>query len=837
MKEWDIDAALDKLKSLPSAPYFDEKLTESDTRSKLIDFMLKDVLGWKEEDIIREERVIEDNTYLDYKLSTNIPQIIIEAKQSNFDLKIPTSTKQLEFVVGGVLQNSKPLISAMIQARDYAVSKGILFCVVTNGKQYVFFRSQNSMGLDWIQHKCIVFRSISEIKTNFEFFARLLSKSAVENGILHKTLQISDDFDNEINKYKTLDTKHISIPRKRDRNPLFPYIGEIIHRVFQDLATKDSETEILEHCYVDSPQKSDKLTPYFDQEIKLLYVSKKDAGDFQQKILSSLNRSNLKLVEVILLIGSVGVGKSTFLQRFRKVLAKDKIDKNGIWIYVNFKHYSDTGDNLDKFIFSQIEATLSNDYNSLGLDEWNFIKQAYHKEHEKYKIGVLSPLFKSSPEKFEEKFGEIVLELMKEDSQQHIIKILSTASKRLSKSLFLVFDNADQLNPDIQNKIFLAAQKLAESLSCLALIAMREESYWKNRTAGPLNAFHTTAYHVQPPTLIQVLSKRFQYSKELIQANEIESFGELRVTNEELIEVFNRLVQTLLSSDTRYIKFIEAISARDMRRALDLIATFMISGHTNIEALLKDVRRVNPKELIIPFHEFLNAIILKDYEIYSELNSDVINLFNLTGSIDVSNFNLVAVLGRILHAQNIRTSDLGVGYILIEEVINDCHSVGIQPDTTSTILNKLNARRLIETETTIKESLDKSKYVRATIAGKYYIEELVKLFGYLDLIIYETPICNNARFNKLKEINNDIKLITGDDGNSRFFRVEKRLQLCEEFISYLNEEFSKCQFKNRPDIFSADCINLIEDIKVDFNKEKSIVIERAKNLFNITTKK
>lgn len=76
MNEWNIDLALNNLKKLTSTPYFDEKLTETDTRSKLIDFMLKDVLGWKEEDILREERIIENNSFLDYKLSTNIPPLL-----------------------------------------------------------------------------------------------------------------------------------------------------------------------------------------------------------------------------------------------------------------------------------------------------------------------------------------------------------------------------------------------------------------------------------------------------------------------------------------------------------------------------------------------------------------------------------------------------------------------------------------------------------------------------------------------------------------------------------------------------------------------------------------
>jgi len=256
----------------------------------------------------------------------------------------------------------------------------------------------------------------------------------------------------------------------------------------------------------------------------------------------------------------------------------------------------------------------------------------------------------------------------------------------------------------------------------------------------------------------------------------------------------------------------------------------MISGHTNIEALLKDVRKQSPTGLIIPFHEFLNAIILKDHEVYSEKNCDILNLFGLTGSVDSSNFNIIAVLGRILHAQNIRTSEIGNGYILIEEIVNDCHAIGILPETTVSILNILNVRKLIETETTIKDSLDKSKYVRATASGKYYIEELVKLFGYLDLIIYETPIGNDESFKKLKRINNEIKLISGLDNSSRLKRVENRLLLCSEFIDYLNTEFEKCKVHSHSEKFTTD--NLTQDMLQSFDKERIEIYERAKSIFD-----
>ena len=394
MKKWNIDTALSKFKRLNNNSYDNEALSESDTRSKLIDYVLIDCLGWSEDDIVREERCAENGTFLDYKLSTNMPIIIVEAKKASVDFQIPSSSSQREYKVGGVISSSKKLLETMLQTRDYAISKGITFCCATNGEQFVFFRAQNQQGIDWVDHKVAIFSSINDIEQNFDCFCKYLSKFSVENGHIQQTLTVNDSSASGINRFKTLDTTYLNRPRKIDRNPLFPFIGEIVHRVFQDLASEEAESEILEHCYVDSPKKKDKNAPYLDREAKPLNVTKKGAGDFQQRISSSLKAGKTDHTEVIFLIGSVGVGKSTFIQRFRKVLAKKEIDDSGVWIYLNFKHFSDTGESLDKFIYEQIDHIISSDYQELGLNEWDFLKQAYHAEYEKLKRGSLAPLFK-----------------------------------------------------------------------------------------------------------------------------------------------------------------------------------------------------------------------------------------------------------------------------------------------------------------------------------------------------------------------------------------------------------------------------------------------------------
>ena len=515
-KYWNIDEALKSVDKLNDFKDEFESLTESDTRSKLIDHLLIGCLGWQESDIHREERCKEASTYLDYKLSTNTPIYIVEAKKASLNFELPKSSSRQNYKIGGVLKNSKVLLNAMIQARDYAISKGISFCMVTNGHEYVFFRSQNQLGIEWMEHTAIIFRNIEEIKSNFDLFCRLISKSSAQNGELQKALSVSENTHDLSAQFKTLNVEHLKVERNKDRNPLFPYIGEIIHKVFQDLASETAESEILEHCYVDSPKKQDKNKPYLDINSKNLTVTKKEAGEFQKRILTTLQAGKTNHKEIVLLLGSVGVGKSTFIQRFRKVLAKKEIDEKGIWIYLNFKHFSDTGQTLDSFVFNQIDTILHEEYEHLGLGEWGFIKHAYHSEFSRLKKGQFAPLYQKSPEEFEMKFGEKIDEWSSTNIEGHLTKILKAATSKLRRSVFLIFDNADQLAPDTQNDIFLVAEKLAANIGCYALLSMREESYWKTRDSGPLNAFHTTAYNVQQASFEQVLSKRFKYARSLL---------------------------------------------------------------------------------------------------------------------------------------------------------------------------------------------------------------------------------------------------------------------------------------------------------------------------------
>lgn len=70
-----------------------QDISESDTRSKIIDKIFIHILGWRDEDIQREGHV--DSGYYDYKISIPGFYLIVEAKKQFIDLTLPINTKRV----------------------------------------------------------------------------------------------------------------------------------------------------------------------------------------------------------------------------------------------------------------------------------------------------------------------------------------------------------------------------------------------------------------------------------------------------------------------------------------------------------------------------------------------------------------------------------------------------------------------------------------------------------------------------------------------------------------------------------------------------------------------
>ncbi len=151
-----------------------QDLNESDTRSKLIDNLLINVLGWNEEDIKREGSI--DSGKYDYVLSAPNIKLVIEAKKEAFNPNLPS--KQNKIKIKTLYQSNKNIID---QIRNYAIELGIQYGLITNGKQFILAKLLNIDRTNWKQNECLVFDGLSEISERFVEFYDNLSKYAIVN--------------------------------------------------------------------------------------------------------------------------------------------------------------------------------------------------------------------------------------------------------------------------------------------------------------------------------------------------------------------------------------------------------------------------------------------------------------------------------------------------------------------------------------------------------------------------------------------------------------------------------------------------------------------------------
>jgi predicted type IV restriction endonuclease len=114
------------------------KASEADTRVKLIDRVLKEVCGWPEGELSREDHVASG--YTDYQLIVRKqPYVALEAKREGVSFVLPYSTGVRSLSLDGTLMTDRNVKAAIQQVRQYCDDAGIKFAIASNGYSWIVF--------------------------------------------------------------------------------------------------------------------------------------------------------------------------------------------------------------------------------------------------------------------------------------------------------------------------------------------------------------------------------------------------------------------------------------------------------------------------------------------------------------------------------------------------------------------------------------------------------------------------------------------------------------------------------------------------------------------------
>lgn len=252
----------------------DRKSNEANTRHKIIDFIIHDLLSWPRNRVSLEDRI--DNGYSDYILKKNSedPILVIEAKKEGIFFKLPIPYNNNEtscFVSIKKLVTDPNIKEAISQVKNYCFDLGCEYACITNGHEWVFFKTFEK-GKKWDSLQAFVVRDLQFFHQEYTKAINNFSFTAViENSALPTLLTSAPPKD-----------RNIYFPKEKIPSYAHPITSNRLANRLRPIAKRyfgvidDSDRDFMDSCYVSQREYQgtfegmrslikDSLSPYFEE--------------------------------------------------------------------------------------------------------------------------------------------------------------------------------------------------------------------------------------------------------------------------------------------------------------------------------------------------------------------------------------------------------------------------------------------------------------------------------------------------------------------------------------------------------------------------------------------
>ncbi len=216
-----------------------------------------------------------------------------------------------------------------------------------------------------------------------------------------------------------------------------------------------------------------------ETDIKKIVQKQKTSGVFQKDFVKDIEKLGAEYGEpiLLLLLGGVGSGKTTFIHRFFNVVLENK-KQNKLWFYVDWRNGPTNVNEIRPYILNCIITQLEQKYEPLKL-----------KLNKEFNIDELS-------------------------SDLDCIKRIFAILRAMGYVLSLVVDNVDQHKSSSQTfheNVFIETNSLTNELKVITIMTLREETYYRSSITGAFNAYYIQKYVIIPPDFIKLIIERLNY--------------------------------------------------------------------------------------------------------------------------------------------------------------------------------------------------------------------------------------------------------------------------------------------------------------------------------------
>lgn len=452
--------------------------------------------------------------------------------------------------------------------------------------------------------------------------------------------------------------------------------------------------------------------------------------------------------QVLLIVGGVGVGKTTFIDHLQyAALPKDLIDTT-IWIRVNMNNAPVSSDEIYRWLRTQIILGCRAAYPKIDFDELETIKAVFSVEVRKFEKGI-GALHKHDQNLYNEKLAEKLNEL---SNNLHQLAVAYTryCSTERSKLLIIVVDNCDKRTLSQQLLMFEAAQWTQKEFRALVILPLREETYDNYREKPPLDtALKDLVFRIEPPLFHQVLVSRVQ-----IAMNELKKTGDktfqydlpngfhVEYPQSDKAYYLTTIVRAIFEHDRQIRRIILGLSGRNIRRALEMFLEICTSGHITEDFIFR-IRQAEG-QFVLPLHLVERVLLRMNRRFYDSDKAYVKNLVGIDPKDPNPNHFSRLMILRWLFGRFSQQGGIGLkGYFPVRSLIDELAIYGLEPSIIRREVEYLTRAHCIVTEDFRDKGLTDEDLIKLAPAGFVHLD-LMSSVTYLasiaeDTWFYEQP--------------------------------------------------------------------------------------------------
>jgi hypothetical protein len=750
-----IDVAFGKLQAIANEieKYSATIASESDTRLKVIDRILKEVLGWPVADISTSERA--GTGFTDYVLRIGqSSRVVLEAKKEGISFELENRQSGQAYKLNGPVFGAGAK-EAIEQSIGYNAYKNAELACASNGREWIVFRANRlGDGQDTMEGKAFIFSSLKGILDNFPIFYDLLSFQAV-NDLRYRGLfqEVEGLPIRDLSFFKALrppESRHLLA-----RGEFAADFDAIMSSFFQRLKG-DEDAEMIQKCFVVTPESrlaEQKLSRIAEDVVSKLRGLNAGTGEQLVELIKSVQQQHRN--RFVLLIGNKGAGKSTFLDRFFKFVLPGDIAGGLVTIRLDVGLSEGDAKRIVPWLNDHLLAAAESAVFADNSRTWDdFVGAVFFDEYQRWSQVTMRHLYETDKNQFKVEFGRHIEDIRKSRPHDFIKRLLHDIVCSRKKVPCIILDNTDHFTIEFQEAVFQYARSIYESDLSIFLIPITDKTSWQLSKQGALQSFESEALYLPMPSAERIIERRISYLFEKLQAGDETQrheyfFGRgirLDVKNIAAFAVsLNKIfVETRTTSD-----WLGGLANFDIRRMLELTRDVISSPHLPIEELLK--AHLTGTAMAVHEWKIRSAIIKRKYDIYPvDEHAFVQNMYALSTDIPTTPLLGIRILQLLRDAQ-LRVSEEDRAFAPVSAIYEHFNALGIHARVVTPRLEALLRTGLVlDYDPTVKNVSDTSRF-EISSAGKVHLIWGSTERDYVSAMKEVTPVREMETFEQLRQ--------------------------------------------------------------------------------------